>query len=209
MSKENQKIIVVERDLLFGDNYFQGFRPYCEVDYESRILQNLKIMRRGDAEHNPLYKQPIGYTLIIDPNLKGVFAYQRSSKIKEYGEKRLQGKWSWGIGGHIEPIDNISKNPIRESILREVIKEEVEIIGTILEEPRVLGYINDDSNSVGSVHFGVLYTLEINGDVKPKDPEIARGSLRTLNHLEFICNSSLYDVEEWSKIALKPLRKLL
>lgn len=209
MTKENQKIIVIEREVLFGSDLFEGFKLPHEVNYESRILRNLKIMKRGDVENNPSYKQPIGYTIIINPNLRKVFTYQRSSKDGHYGEKRLQGKWSWGIGGHIEPIDNENGNPIRESMIREVTKEETEIIGNILGEPRILGYINDDSDSVGKVHFGILYMLKIDGYANPKDSEIAHGEMKDLNELEKICYSQDCDVEKWSKIALEPLRKLL
>ena len=124
MGDPNQKIIVVERNLLFGDDYFEGFKPTEEVDYESRILQNYTVMRRGsteepedhsegNAELNLGFKQPIGYTLIFNSELGKVFAYQRSSKDHEYDEKRLQGKWSWGFGGHIEPLDSSNENPIR------------------------------------------------------------------------------------------------
>lgn len=209
MSKEEQKIIVVERDILFGKDFFEGFRPHHEIDYESRILQNMKIMRRWDVENHPSYKQPIGYTLLVNPSLRKIFVYQRASKDEYYGEKRLQGKWSWGIGGHIEPSDAKNRNPIRESMLREVTKEETEIIGNILEEPRVLGYINDDSDSIGRDHFGILYILKINGYANPKDSEILHGEMKDLNELEKICSSFEYDVEEWSQIALKPLGKLL
>lgn len=222
MGNPNQRIIVVKRDVLFGDgkNYFEGFRPAEEIDYESRILSNFEIMRRGstsesanhpegNAELNPEYKQPIGYTILFNPNLKKVFAYQRSSKDKEYGEKRLQGKWSWGFGGHIEPFDTENGNPIRESMLREVTHEEVEIFGNI-QEPKVMGYINDDKDSVGRVHFGILYGLSIDGEqIKPKDPEIARVKLSSLNELEKMCSTFGIQVEDWSKIALEPLSKLL
>ena len=116
MGNPNQRIIVVNTKTLFGNNYFEGFRPAEEFDYESKILSNYQIMRRGsvaepknhpegNAERNTEFKQPIGYTMIVNPQFKKVFAYQRSSKDSEYKEKRLQGKWSWGLGGHIEPFD--------------------------------------------------------------------------------------------------------
>jgi len=195
MTKENQKIIVIEREVLFGNDLFEGFKQYHEVDYESRILRNLKIMKRGDVENNPNYKQPIGYTIVINSNLGKVFAYQRSSKDKEYSEKRLQGKWSLGFGGHIEPLDSKDGNSIRESILREVTQEELEIFG-YTEYPAVLGYINDDSDSVGKVHFGILYLINTNATkVEPKDSEIAEIRLKTINELEKICVSPDYDIE--------------
>lgn len=206
MSKYDQQIFVVEKEILFGNDFFVGFRLHREVDYESRIITNLKSMRRGDAEEDPSHKQPISYILIVNPNSKTVFAYQRSSEDEKYAEKRLQGKWSWGVGGHIEARD-IVDNPIRESMLREI-KEEVEFKGKILDEPEVLGYIYHD-HGVHKVHFGILYLLKTNGEVVPKDPEIAHGRLRTLNELEKICASPNCEVEGWSKTALIPLIKYL
>ena len=153
MGKEDMKIIVVERDKLFGEDYFQGFKNHEEFDYEKIILDNLKIMRRGDAEVDSSHKQPIGYMLIVNPKSKKIFVYLRSG---EGGENRLHGKWSLGVGGHIEPFDikNKNINPIRKSQLREL-KEEIEIIGNILGI-KVLGYVNDEEDSVGKVHFGKI-----------------------------------------------------
>jgi len=206
MSKEDQKIIAVERDILFGKDTFEGFRPQNEIDYESRILDNLKVMRRGDIEEDPSHKQPIGYVIIANPELKKVFAYQRSSKKDEHDEHRMLGNWSCGFGGHIEPIDEVS-NPIREGMIREATQEETTIYGSI-EQPKLLGYINDDSNSVGQVHFGLLYVIDTDAKkVKPKDSEIARIESKTINELEEICSSPNYKVENWSQIALRPLKE--
>ena len=204
MSKEDQKIIVVERDILFGKDIFQGFRSAKKVDYESRILSNLEVMRRGLAENDPTHKQPIGYTIVGNLKTNKVFAYQRASN-QNYEEKRLQGKWSWGVGGHIESFDTKNENPLRESMLREI-KEEIYIQGE-LKQPKVLGYINDDSNNVGQVHFGIMYLMQIQGEVKPKDSEISQGKLMTMNELENICSNPDYEVENWSKIALEPLKE--
>lgn len=54
-------------------------------------------MRRGDAEVDPSFKQPIGYAVIR--NAQGdVFLYQRGNKREEFHESRLAGKWACGIG---------------------------------------------------------------------------------------------------------------
>ena len=71
---------------LFQEGHFDGFRVHDEVDYETRILQNYKFMRRGDAEHDSSKKQPIAYALVVNPSLKEVFAYQRSKQDDEYPE---------------------------------------------------------------------------------------------------------------------------
>lgn len=218
MNKSNMQILVVKRNALFGSNgeyFFEGFRPYHEIDYESRIIDNVESMRRGsaneeanhpegNAEKNPSYKQPISYILIVNPITKKVFAYQRSSDNENYTETRLQGKWSWGIGGHIEAQDT-KGNPIRESALREL-KEEVEFKGEILRRPRILGYIYHDSNLLHQVHFGILYLIETDGEVEPKDSEISHGKFMDLNELEKMCSSNDCEVEEWSKTAINPLK---
>src|SRR3989344_5938729 len=111
MGKEDEVVMVVPRGLLFKEESFQGFRPQSEnsqIDYEARIIQYHAFMKRGSsqgndpqfAEQNPDYKQPIPYILLVSTAGK-IFAYRRSKQDKDYHEKRLQGKWSWGVGGHV------------------------------------------------------------------------------------------------------------
>lgn len=215
MGKSDKRIIVVHKNHLFGNgDFFEGFRPYDEVDYETRILQNMISMRRGstdepvdhpegNAEMNPTYKQPIGYGVIANPEKGIVFAYQRSRKDASYSEKRLQGKWSWGAGGHIESHDGV-KNPIRTSLVREL-GEEFDISGNV-KDPRVLGYIYHDFD-VHQVHFGILYLIETDAtQVLPRDGEAMIVQPKTIQELEAMCNSPDCDVEEWSKTALQVLK---
>ncbi len=229
MGNPNQKIIVVDKDALFQADYFQGFSSTDRADYESRVLKNMEIMRRGsteefanhpqgNAEMNPSYKQPIGYTIVANLSEGIVFAYQRSSKDRNYGEKRLQGKWSWGFGGHIEPFDGKNGNPIRDSMLREVTEEELKIAGNI-KGFRVLGYINDDSQndddtkigrvSIGRVHFGILYLLDTDAKEVEPNKESTVVVAKKLSELEELCLASGVEVENWSKIAMEPLRQIL
>lgn len=208
MNEDEKLIMAVEKELLFGKDYFQGFISKGIIDYESRILKNFKYIKRGLAEKDPSLKQPIAYSIILNKDLKKVFAYQRALKDKEYHEKRLQGKLSWGIGGHIEKIDiKVNQNPIYSSLLREL-EEEIEM-GDNSSSPKVLGYINDDSNDVGRVHFGILYVIETNSIIKPKSSELKTGGLKTIAELEHINLSPEYVVETWSKISLKPLKEYL
>lgn len=204
MDKMDKKIMVVQKDFLFRENYFQGFKPAEEINFESRILEHHKPMRRGDAEENPEFKQPIGYVVVVNPSLERVLAYQRSTKG---GESRLHNKWSVGFGGHIEEKDAVHDlNLINASALREL-KEEIGIDHT---QMKVFGYLNDDSNKVGQVHFGIVYIVEIEtSSVTPSDPEIGTAKLVTIRELESIISSKDTELEEWSKLLLKPLNKYL
>lgn len=204
MDKFEKHIMVVPRKILFDNDHFDGFKHNKETDYESRILSNYIYMKRGVAENDPEHKQPVGYAIIVNPKTKKVFAYQRSKKDKEYTETRLQGKWSWGVGGHIDKIDSENGNPIHTSMLREL-QEEVNIQGDV--KTKVLGYINDDKDSVGQVHFGILYLIETDAEeVHPNAPEISSGKLIHIEEIEKINKDPELVVESWSQIAIEPLK---
>ena len=201
-----KKIMVVKQETLFAKKHFDGFISASEFDFESVILKNFEWMDKEQAEADPAYKQPIGYSIIYNPTSRKVFFYQRSKIDKNYAEKRLQEKWSCGVGGHIEKVDTRKGNPIHESVLREI-QEEIEITGK--KHMQVLGYINDDSNDVGKVHFGILYLVIIDSDtVKPLYPEISEGRLVPIHVLENKCKSTDVVVENWTKIALEPLKNI-
>ncbi len=205
MKKEDQLIMAVKKDLLFKGDHFEGFKERGELDLQKRILENFEYLRRGDAEEDDNYKQPIGYAVLMDPEGK-VFAYKRATKKRDYTEKRLRGKWSWGVGGHVDKPDEESDNPLKESVLREL-GEEVFIDGEI-RDPEVLGYINDESNSVGRVHLGVLYLVRFSGEIRPGEAEIEKGEMMNLSEIEGLCEKGDHEIEEWSKIAIHTLKKM-
>ena len=209
MAKDDQMIMVIGRNSLFSQKkgpLFEGFCLQETFDYEQRILRHYAFMRRGDVEPNPAWKQPIAYGLIVNPNLQKFFVYQRSTKDEQYGEKRLQGKWSLGIGGHIERQDLANGNMIRDSFLREL-REEVTFDGP--KEISVLGYINDEADSIGQVHFGILYLVKTDAkEVFPNDEEIAKGCLKSLDEIENLFSQDGVKIEGWSKIAFNVLKSL-
>ena len=165
MSKDQQLIMTVPAKYLFEEKYFQGFSPADTINYEKRMVASCDWTRRGEAEKDPSKKQPIGYAIIVSPQNKKVFTYQRA-KGTNYHETRLHGKWSWGIGGHVDIENPIPDNPIRASLTREI-DEELHIQGSY--QTQLLGYINDDETEVGQVHFGLLFMILL------EKPEIKKG----------------------------------
>ncbi len=203
----NREIMVVERDAILGEKPFQGFSPAAGYDYESLALKNYRYEQREEAEGNPALKQPIAYCIVVNPALGRIFAYRRSERKEDYDEARLRGKWSLGIGGHIDRADLASGNPIMASMLREL---EEEIAITVALKPRILGYINDDMDMVGKVHFGLLYRLDTEArEIAHRGREIAEARMLTVEEWRHMLRRKDIIVEEWSRIASTPLLESL
>ena len=196
MKNPEREVLVIRTIKLFGlISYFQGF-SLLPADILATIEANAQWLNKERAENDPNFKQLIGYTTIINPDNQ-VFAYQRASKNSKYQEKRLQGKWSIGIGGHVER--SLAEEKISASIRREI-AEEIETFNGI-QEITLLGGINDDSNDVGKVHFGIfLLATTSSRKAIPKDAEIDFGEFKTLEEIVQLFKTGA--AENWSQICL-------
>lgn len=198
-----EKILVVKRNDLFKEKYFEGFIEWSEYDFIKTILKNYEFKLREKIEKNENYKQPIPYGVIINKQKKEVFLYERGTK--EYKEKRLAKKLSIGIGGHVNKNDFNKKNTFLETLKREILEEiYFKSVGYI----NLFGYINDDSDNVGKVHFGIVYLIHMNKKIFPKKGEIEWGEMKNIEEiLNMLKNKENF--ENWSKILIKPLYDFL
>ncbi len=194
MSKLDVTIMVVSREKLFGSFEFQGYLPAAAHDYRSRILECAEYVRRGDAEQDARYKQPICCLIVVNRKEKKVFACQRNSGSTE---SRLHGTWSCCIGGHVEEAERNAKDPLYASLMREM-DEELEIKRS--GEPQLFGYLSDDSNEVGKVHIGLMYLVE-SDDCQLKDESLSHGTFLTPDELDSRA------ADDWAKFMIQPLRE--
>jgi predicted NUDIX family phosphoesterase len=202
MDKNDQQILVITKNKLFDGDEFQGVAS--KGDYEKRILEHGTYMRRGDAENNPEYKQPVSYGLIINPTTKQVFLYQRAN-TDEHAEMRLASNWAVGVGGHVEKVDD-DLNPLKDSVRREV-SEEVTIAGDILDVVPI-GYVNDDSNDVGKVHIGILYAIETNAlQAASASPEMKTGGFVDITVAQELIKE--LNTENWTDLVAPLLKRYL
>lgn len=159
-----RSILVVERKHLFPGLSPQGFLAQDAVDLD-RLTPHLFFAERDYMEHNSHYKQIIPYLMLQRGagHSSRVLCYQRRTK---HTEVRLGGLWSVGFGGHIEPLDRADRQVAAHGLvvataLREM-QEETGLnpgAGAITRR----GYINSDSEDVSSVHFGVVFTVDLQG----------------------------------------------
>lgn len=146
-----EEVLAFKRDL-FPDLPATGL--IFDVDVLPAILARAEFIDRDRAEADPTYKQIIPYCILRYG--EQVFRYKRSGWASE---KRLQGFFSIGVGGHINRSDELPLLADVTSILdwardRELLEEfRVEYSSP----PRLIALLNEDSTEVARVHFGVIY----------------------------------------------------
>ncbi len=147
-----ERVLVFPRELADG---FNGVRAFDEALWR-RLMETAFFLPRKEAEESKTYKQLIPYCLIFDQDGK-LLSYRRTSKGKE---TRLHAKYSVGVGGHINPEDEVVEEAL---VYRAICRELREEVGLLVEPGRLsfLGFVNDDDNPVGFVHFGLVVVLEI------------------------------------------------
>lgn len=205
-----QKCLVVSRKNLFGENnerYFNGFKNKENDDFEEIINhKHLFLLRKTTSdeqkipcEDDPSFQQIIPYIVFKFENK--IFVYKRLPKADE---PRLHDNYSIGVGGHIDKADLDNEHYIEEAMKREFHEE---IVYNDKFDFKVIGYINDDSNDVGKVHFGVVFLVEgSTSNIKVKETDQIQGKLMTK---EEITPEITENFETWSKIAYNNVKGLI
>ncbi|MBO0379154.1 MULTISPECIES: NUDIX domain-containing protein [Staphylococcus] len=203
MSKFDEQIIVVSRELLFDNekNAFNGFLSKNDVQGEEifNTFKNYEVKRRGDMEEDPSYKQLISYCLLENENDE-ILVYQR---LSGGGEERLHGQSSVGVGGHMNNVvgaDSINE-VLRVNAQREL-NEEVGLSEDRSQNMEYIGFINDDTNAVGKVHIGVVFKIK----VKSSDVEVRETDTLKINWISQDEINDLNHFESWSALILKDLK---
>jgi predicted NUDIX family phosphoesterase len=176
-----------------------------------KIVQNGLFLRRSELEEDDSFKQVIPYAIISNKEpeprawrdkLRGVrqsqsfYLFRRTSGQTE---KRLHNKFSLGVGGHMNPTDSMeSKEQYLIDELKRELYEEVKLLnGCLIEDIEFIGFINDDTISVGSVHIGLLYNIHVSN----KEVYINETDKMTADWIDKPNLAEFYDeMETWAKI---------
>lgn len=193
-----EKVLVIKTELLplFQTKYLTHpgqIHALLEV-----CQDNYLFLDRPKAETDPSYKQLITYVTLLCSD--SVMALQRTTA---QSEKRLHGKLSLGVGGHINKDDDSSTlvDIISRALFREL-KEELWLDTST--QPTLQGIINDDSNSVGTVHIGLHYILHV--QERPLVRETAKMTATWYKPSQLAALRP--HLETWSQILLPALTKI-
>ncbi len=195
---QDEQVLVIERKVLEQVGMFQGLNFDIEQYLKKIFVPGVpRFMLRAQAEKNPAYKQLIPYVIMTcDDKL---LTYVRG---KRAGETRLVGNRSIGIGGHINPVDDMplfSAN-FYETYLAAVgreVAEEVTIEAN--HKDRVVALLNDDSKEVGQVHLGIVHLWTLDApNITRREQMITQMSFMPLPELQQLRDT----METWSQLCL-------
>ncbi len=207
MASIDESVLVFPRRILEELGVFQGlnfdYRRYIDAILSPRVAM---FVSRARAEVDESTKQIIPYVIVAHGDR--VLFYVRG---KESGESRLIDKASFGFGGHIRQEDDSLFHNVK-SLMHEIysaaLEREVaeELKFTTPYEQRIVAVLNDDSDSVGRVHFGIVHLCRVSSpDVSKRERLITRLSFLDKTELR----SQPVQLETWSNICLERLDDIL
>jgi len=193
---QDEQVLVIERGQLEKAGLFQGVMPDVKRYLPTLFAPGVgRYLVRRDAEKDPSYKQLIPYVV-----MRSGGRYLTYVRGKRAGETRLVEKRSIGIGGHINPTDDMELFSPYETYLNAVHREVAEEVH--VESPykeTIIGLLNDDSNEVGRVHLGIVHLWELEA------PAVRRRE-QMITQMEFLPPETLRalrdSMETWSQLCL-------
>ncbi len=194
-----ERVLVLPRDRVPGGCDFMGVRRADTAALAAlgrAVRQHGRYVERPMAEKDRTIKQLIPYVVVRDG--ERIFLMERTDAG---GDARLYGKASVGVGGHLNPVDE-GQDPLDAGLRREWTEE--------LDAPweptfALVGLLNDDSNPVGAVHLGVVFTVEAAGrPVAVRETDKLVGRFASSGDLA----SSFPRMETWSQLVAAELLEI-
>ena len=172
----------------------------------NNILDKTYFIPRWKSDENPEEVEIIPYPIIRTTTTNKVFC---SKRIAGSNEKRLVDKLSLGIGGHVQPENNLKGNNLIFASMKRELMEELcfdpkIMLNTVLQ---FKGLIRCYKTSVDRDHIGILYHIIVPDDYEDKfairEVDILEGEFVLI---EDLCKEENFNkLENWSKIALPTL----
>ncbi len=198
---EEEKVLVVERKVVEQVGMFQGLAFDVQRYLDKLFVQGVpRFIPRSQAEADHTYKQLIPYVIMACDGR--YLSYVRGRRA---GETRLVGNRSIGIGGHINPADDMPlfNANFYETYLAAVEREVAEEVSVeASHKDRVAALLNDESNEVGRVHLGIVHYWILDAPkVNKREQMITQVAFMTIAELQQVRDT----METWSGLCLDKL----
>ena len=201
---QQEQVLVVERKIVEKIGLFNGLMFDVDRYLREIFVQGVpSFINRAQVEKDPAYKQLIPYVIM---SYGGKYlSYVRG---KRAGETRLVGNRSIGIGGHINPVDDMPlfNTDFYDTYLAAVEREVAEEVSVETgHSDHIVALLNDESNEVGSVHLGIVHYWALDApNVNKREQMITQMGFMTSTELQEIKDT----LETWSGLCVDHLDEM-
>ena len=185
---------------IFGfTDKFQEYLKLCKDQ------SNIVICKRKKANHDYSIKQIVSY-VIVKNEINEVLTYARGN-YTNIKDRLLKGVLCIGFGGHVNKDDyqnlfGLIDGGTTNAAIREL-SEELKRVK--IDNPKMIGIINDDSSPLGLNHIAFVFETQISSKINAKDIS-AELSINKLKFLDFNELTQRYsELEFWSQLLVKYL----
>jgi len=201
----NRSVLVVPKEYLLSSRKQRTGFSSITLDELTTIqeytIKNPIFASMYDCESDELLLQLIPYLIAFRDN--EVLMYKRAEKIEDYGERKLHGKLSIGLGGHITEKDE--PNYVENCLKREL-AEEINFCDGY-SSPIFVGTLWASEKPVDKVHFGLVYSTVIEGDVASTSKEILETKFIPIKDLQERVKKD-DNFETWTRILIPKLNDI-
>ena len=184
---EGERVFVVPRAAVPDAAGWYGLRTTDLDTFVAGVERDGRYEPRSTMEQDPSFKQVIPYLVLRDGP-----RYFLMRRTTAGGDPRLHGRYSIGVGGHLNPGDGGLLGGLRR-------EWDEELIADFVPDFRLVALLNDDTTAVGAVHLGAVYladsagrpvavreTDKLTGDfVEPEAVDAIRDRMETWSTLVF------------------------
>ena len=146
-----ERVYVVPRAAVIDAAGWYGLRTDGLDAFVAALERDGRYEPRDRMERDPSFKQVIPYLVLRDG--PRYFLMQRTAAG---GDARLHGRYSIGVGGHLNPGDGGLLGGLRREWSEE-------LLAGFLPDFTLIALLNDDTTEVGAVHLGAVYLADAAG----------------------------------------------
>ena len=184
----DERVFVVPRDAVIDAAGWYGLRTDALDGFVAALERDGRYEPRAQMERDPAFKQVIPYLVLRDG--ERYFLMQRTTAG---GDARLHGRYSIGVGGHLNPGDGGLLGGLRR-------EWDEELVADFVPEFRLVALLNDDTTEVGAVHLGAVYVADAAGrPVEIRETDKLSGSFVDARAVEEVVDR----LETWSRLAFE------
>jgi predicted NUDIX family phosphoesterase len=180
-----ERVYVVPRSALPDGAGWYGLRTDGLDAFVLAAEQDGRYEPRAEMERDSSFKQIIPYLVLRDG--ARYFLMRRTSAG---GDERLHGRYSIGVGGHLNPGDGGLLGGLQREWAEELVADFVPAF-------RLVALLNDDTTDVGAVHLGAVYEADAEGrPVEVRETDKLTGAFVSAAEVAAVADQ----LETWSRL---------